>query len=510
MQQQQQKEKKNAVEERRAHSPVLYWGTVVTLVLIVITFVIGPVFGSGYAKSVSLGKAAGKTIYFDENFGYAWESYERNLAAAYGIDLQTAPDYMRSQLRVTAFQGAFFMTAYENFVESVLNKSGIVATSQKAEHLIAQSILAQTDPVAQKESLKAYKELSDKQRQTQIDGVKKEYLSMTFREDLALVPEISDFETSFLNEKAFPQKRALRYLLINEESLPDSYFTGYASQPGKTDLFTQISFRKILVSTETEMEFLLDEIEKDPEGFSRLAEDSTIDTDGGKETTLYFYELLNEFGEEHEDEFRKLTALKTGELSEVIRTEYGYLLFRITKEAVPADWEDDGLIAEIRDYITYNDSDAAAAFVAELTAEAAEAAAAEGLSRAAGTLGLTVLTTRPFAVNINGISEIGRIQNGDGEEVLTSVYGDESFFKAVFTAEADTVAETVYTDGGNIIYEVSEIEESAALGDSAALAALIPGGDEGFQNYILNHKSYRDNTQKFMETYSEMFSYSAE
>ena len=507
--QQQQKEKKNTVEERRAHSPVLYWGTVVTLVLIVITFVIGPVFGSGYAKSISLGKAAGKTIYFDENFGYAWESYERNLAAAYGVDLQNAPDYMRSQLRVSAFQGAFFMTAYENFIESILDKSGIVATSQKAEHLIARSILAQADPVAQKESLKAYKELSDKQRQTQIDGVKKEYLSMTFREDLALIPEIRDFETSFLNEKAFPQKRALRYLQIDEESLPDSYFIEYASQSDKINLFTQLSFRKILVSTETEMEFLLDEIEKDPEGFSRLAEDSTIDTDGGKETTLYFYELLNQFGTENETEFLKLAALKTGELSEVIKTEYGYLLFQITKESVPADLENDEIVTEIRDYIAYNDSDAAAAFVTDLTSAAA-AAAAEGLTQAAETLGLTVLTTRPFAVNVNGLAEIGRIQNEDGEDVLNSVYGDESFFKAVFTAETNKVAETVYTDVGNIIYEVSEIEEAAALGDSASLASLIPGGDEGFQNYILNHKSYRDNTQKFMETYSEMFSYSAE
>lgn len=508
--QQQQKEKKNTVEERRAHSPVLYWGTVVTLVLIVITFVIGPVFGSGYAKSISLGKAAGKTIYFDENFGYAWESYERNLAAAYGVDLQNAPDYMRSQLRVSAFQGAFFMTAYENFIESILDKSGIVATSQKAEHLIARSILAQADPVAQKESLKAYKELSDKQRQTQIDGVKKEYLSMTFREDLALIPEIRDFETSFLNEKAFPQKRALRYLQIDEESLPDSYFIEYASQSDKINLFTQLSLRKILVSTETEMEFLLDEIEKDPEGFSRLAEDSTIDTDGGKETTLYFYELLNQFGTENETEFLKLTALKTGELSEVIKTEYGYLLFQVTKESVPADLENDEIVTEIRDYIAYNDSDAAAAFVTDLTSAAADAAAAEGLTQAAETLGLTVLTTRPFAVNVNGLAEIGRIQNEDGEDVLNSVYGDESFFKAVFTAETNKVAETVYTDAGNIIYEVSEIEEAATLGDSASLVSLIPGGDEGFQNYILNHKSYRDNTQKFMETYNEMFSYSAE
>ena len=258
------------------------------------------------------------------------------------------------------------------------------------------------------------------------------------------------------------------------------------------------------------MEFLLDEIEKDPEGFSRLAEDSTIDTDGGKETTLYFYELLNQFGTENETEFLKLAALKTGELSEVIKTEYGYLLFQITKESVPADLENDEIVTEIRDYIAYNDSDAAAAFVTDLTSAAADAAAAEGLTQAAETLGLTVLTTRPFAVNVNGLAEIGRIQNEAGEDVLNSVYGDESFFKAVFTAETNKVAETVYTDAGNIIYEVSEIEEAATLGDSASLASLIPGGDEGFQNYILNHKSYRDNTQKFMETYSEMFSYSAE
>ena len=158
--------------------------------------------------------------------------------------------------------------------------------------------------------------------------------------------------------------------------------------------------------------------------------------------------------------------------------------------------ENDEIVTEIRDYIAYNDSDAAAAFVTDLTSAAADAAA-EGLTQAAETLGLTVLTTRPFAVNVNGLAEIGRIQNEDGEDVLNSVYGDESFFKAVFTAETNKVAETVYTDAGNIIYEVSEIEEAAALGDSASLASLIPGGDEGFQNYCFLIRLNKDFVRKF-------------
>lgn len=507
---QQQKEKKNFVEERRTHSPLLYWGTVVTLILIVITFVIGPVVGSGYAKSIVLGKAAGKTIYFDENFGYTWEQYERNLAAAYGLDMQNLPDYMKSQIRTTAFQGAFFLHAYENFVEAILNRSHVVATTGKAERLIADSILSQ-DAISQKESLKAYKELSDRQKQTQIEDVKKEYLSTLFRDDLTLVPEITSFETDFLNGEAFPEKRSLRYLQINDEAIPDTSFVEYASTDEKSFLFTQISFRKILVSTKTEMDFLLSEIQADPEQFDTLAKESTIDTDGAEEKTLYFYEILNEFGTGKEKDFRKLIELKAGELSLPIKTEYGYLLYKITKDAVAPDFTDKTTLDKIRDYVAYNDEETQASFLTALTASVADTAQAEGLDKAAETYNLTVLKTNPFPVNVNGIPAIGKIQNEKNEDVLISLYNDESFFRSVFSAEQGKVSDVVYGTASNIIYEVAEIVSSVSEnGKTDEISALIPDGSNGFQTWITSQKSYRDNTQKFMETYSEMFSYSAE
>lgn len=506
---QHQKERKNLVEERRAHSPVLYWGTVVTLVLIVVTFVIGPVIGSGYAKSIVLGKAAGKKIYFDENFGYMWEQYERNLASAYGLDLQTVPDYMKSQLRTTAFQGAFFMRAYDNFVELIQKKSGITATTGKAEKLIAESILSQ-DEVSMRESLKAYKELSDRQKQEQIDAVKQEYLSTLFRNDLSLIPEITDFESSFLNEKAFPEKRSLRYIQIDDESVPDSSFAEYASADDKAFLFTKISFRKILVSTKTEMDFLLSEIKADPTQFDTLAKDSTIDTDEAKETELYFYEILNEFGTKKEKDFRKLIDLKAGDLSDVIKTEYGYLLYKITKDAVAPDFSEKSVIDKVRDYVTYNDEDVLASLVAELTTSVGEAAKRDGLDKTAGEFGLSVLQTKPFPVNIDGLAAVGKIQNEKNEDILVAFSGDDSFFRTVFSARQGTVSDVVYGANYNIIYEVDEIVSGSATGEKSEMATLIPGADEGFHAWILNHKSYRDDTNKFMETYSEMFSYSGE
>lgn len=502
---QHQKERKNTVEERRSHSPLLYWGTVVTLVLIVITFVIGPVLGSSYAKSIVLGKAAGKKIYFDENFGYTWEQYERNLASAYGIDLQNVPDYMKSQLRTTAFQGAFFMRAYADFVDSILEKSGIIATTTKAEKEIAESILSYPE-ADRKEALKAYKDLSAAQKQAQIDNVKEEYLSTLFRNDLALIPEIADFETAFLNEKAFPEKRALSYLQINEKSISDSTYAEYAAD--KTDLFTQISFQKILVSTKTEIDFLLSEIEADPTQFETLAKESTIDTDEARDTTLYFYEILNEFGTKKEKEFKKLATLKAGELSPIIKTEFGYFLFKITKDAVAPDFTDAATVAKVRDYVTYNDEAAEAAFIAEMTAAVAESAKVDGLNKAAETFGLTVLKTKPFAVNIGGLNEIGKIQNEENQNVLASLSADESFFRQVFSAAQGTVNDVVYGDSFNLIYEVASINSDSSVGDNESLRSLIPDADAGFRAWILAHKSYRDNTRKFMETYSEMFSYS--
>lgn len=506
---QHQKERKNSVEERRVHSPVLYWGTVVTLVLIVVTFVIGPVIGSGYAKSIVLGKAAGKKIYFDENFGYTWEQYERNLASAYGLDLQTVPDYMKTQLRTTAFQGAFFMQAYEYFVDSLQKESNITATTGKAEKLIAESILGQ-DEVSMKESLKAYKELSDKRKQEQIDSVRREYLSALFRDDLALVPEITDFESSFLIENAFPEQRSLRYIQIDDKSVPDSSFAEYASANDRIFLFTTISFRKILVSTKTEMDFLLSEIRNDPTQFDTLAKDSTIDTDEGKETALFLYEILNEFGMKNEKDFRKLIDLKAGELSDVIKTEYGYLLYKITKDAAAPDFSQKAVVDKVRDYITYNDEDVLAALVSELTTSVGEAAKSDGLDKAAEAFGLTVLKTKPFSVNIDGLAAVGKIQNDKNEDVLVSFSGEESFFRSVFSAKQGTVSDIVYGISSNIIYEVNEIISSPKTGDSSEMASLIPDADEGFHSWILNNKSYRDNTGKFMETYSEMFSYSGE
>lgn len=505
---QHEKERKNFVEERRTHSPALYWGTVVTLVLIVITFVIGPVIGSGYAKSIVLGKAAGKKIYFDENFGYTWEQYERNLASAYGLDLQTVPDYMKSQLRTTAFQGAFFMRAYEYFVESILGKSKVTVTTEKAEKIIAESILSQ-DEISMKESLKAYKELSDKQKRDQIESVKQEYLSTLFRDDLSLVPEISEFESSFLSEKAFPEKRSLRYIQLNDESIPDSSFIEYASTDNKIFLFNQISFRKILVSTKAEMEFLLAEIQADPTQFDTLAKDSTIDTDEAKETTLYFYEILNEFGTDKEKDFRKLIDLKAGDISEMIKTEYGYLLYKITKDPVTPNFSNNSTVDKIRDYVAYNDKDILSAFLAELTTSVEKSAKSEGLDKTAESYSLSILKTKPFPVNITGLPAIGKIQNDKNEDVLISLSEDETFFRSVFSARQGEVSDVIYGSSFNIIYEIDEIISDSKTGDNTEMTSLIPDANEGFHTWILNHKSYHDNTRKFMETYSEMFSYSS-
>ena len=94
---------------------------------------------------------------------------------------------------------------------------------------------------------------------------------------------------------------------------------------------------------------------------------------------------------------------------------------------------------------------------------------------------------------------------------MISLYNDESFFRSVFSAEQGKVSDVVYGSSSNIIYEVAEITPSASdNGKNDEISALIPDGSNGFRTWITSQKSYRDNTQKFMETYSEMFSYSGE
>lgn len=500
----QQQEKKNSVEERRTHSPLLYWGTVVTLVLIVVTFVIGPVIGSGYARSISLGKAAGKTIYYDEQFGYAWEQYEQNMASVYGLDLQNMQGYMKSQIRVTAFQGAFFMQAHDCFVQSILDRANIIASQQKAEKIIADSLLAQ-DSYSQKESLKAYRLLSNKERQDQVEAIQEDYLRTIFRDDLMEIPTVQDFETSFLNEKAFPEKRAIRYLQINNDVLPSSYFVDYGKKD-KSHYFTQITAQKIMVSTKTEMDFILSEIEAAPEKFSNIAKDSTNDTDKGEEKTLFFHEILNEFGDSKEKDFKVLLTLKKDQLSPVIKTEYGLLVYKITQDPIEANFEDQIVLDEVKEYILNNDDKAIAGFLADYTAKVYEAVVSTGFDETSKNYNVTISETQPFFINVNGLEQFGNIQNTNDEDVLQFLSTDENFFKNVFSSEIGTLQDILYGESSHLIYEVSQIEKVDAVGEKQNLEALFVDGSTAFQNYIFNHKSYHDNTQKFMDTYSEMFS----
>jgi parvulin-like peptidyl-prolyl isomerase len=504
-----QKEKKAVVKDKDSSSseiarrfkqnPAVFIGTVVVLVLVIVSFVVVPAF---VPESTNSGG--------DFIFGY----YDKapvswiygNMFAQYvdqAISYYQSQGVETSDFRVAAeiWRQAYEMAVTHTAVLQMMRKSNYSVPEKTVNRAVAQRPEFQENG---RFSQALYKQKSDSARlviwrQTQDELTKVMFFNDFFE---LLVPS---GEMDFIANMSSPMKK-FEVVFFKVDDYPESYYFSYAQE--HPELFNTIHLSRITVSGEREARKILASIRDGTSAFEDAARDQSQDgyaDMGGDMGNRYSFELDSEIS--NLEDRRIIFALGRGEISNVIKTGDNWSFFRVENELTQADFADEAVMEKVRSYVRNFErgrmEDWAIAQANDFISEAAES----GLENAARWRYLERHSFGPLPVNYGGIDLFTSLESftvpGLTLQDLQNLSRNENFWKAAFSARLNTPSEPL-VHGNNVfvfipVEEIEADEESiqriTSMYSSYWLRSIT---EQSLQPYFLNNEKMDD---RFWDAY---------
>jgi len=509
-----QTSKKAPVEKESASSelirrfkanPALFIGTVVVLVLVIVSFVLVPAIVPestrgggdltfGYYDKVPISYVPGN--YFADSQEQIARYYQRMIE---NFDVMTLGTYI--------WKPAFDRTVVHTAILQEMKKSNFSVPVKTVDRNVAQLPQFQENG---RFSAALYKQMSDTSRlvlwrQVQDELTKNQYFSDLFN---LLIPK---GEAAFISKMA-SEMRTFDGVIFNVDDFPASEYLAYAEK--NPTLFDSIHLSRITVtSSEKEAKKILESIKNETTTFEDAAKAQSQDVSysdrGGDMGIRYVYELESEIPDAGDRE--KIFGLGKGELSDVIKIQDMWGFFRVEDELVKADFNDDAVMDRVRSYVRNwargdmeNWAEAQANdFIAEVKAS--------GFENAVRWQNKDKFSFGPLPVNYGNIDlfttlESFSISGLSGQE-LSDLSRNERFWKNAFSIDVGTPSKPVIQGSKVFVFypteqvtaeedKIKEIETTYTSGwvDNTTDQSLMP--------YFLNNEKM-DN--RFWETYYRIF-----
>jgi peptidyl-prolyl cis-trans isomerase D len=212
--------------------------------------------------------------------------------------------------------------------------------------------------------------------------------------------------------------------------------------------FVKIKLSRILVkSGESQAAEIRRKILDKTSTFEELAKTYSKDDyadKGGDMGWRYAYDVEADF--ESKDVAQKVLALKTGELSDVLKGTFGWLIYRADSESANPDFSSAAALEDVKNYLTrYEKGKIEDYFVARGT-QLAQSAATVGFEKAAQQAGLKAIPTEFFPLNLGSVFSFAPVRAiPDTETPTNAIYSEDFFFRA-FSLGKDQVSAPVVLD----------------------------------------------------------------
>jgi len=509
-----QTSKKAPVEKESASSelarkfktnPALFIGTVVVLVLVIVSFVLVPAIVPestrgggdltfGYYDKVPISYVPGNYLAdTQEQFARYYQSVIEN------FDIGTMREYI--------WRPAFNRTVVHTAILQEMKRSNFSVPEKTVNRNVA--LLPQFQENG-RFSAALYNQMSDTNRlvlwrQKQDELMKDQYFSDLFN---LLIPA---GEAAFVSGMA-SDMRTFDGVIFNVEDFPASEYLAFAEE--NPDLFDSIHLSRIIVnSSEKEAKKILESIKNGTTTFEEAAKSQSQDKSssdrGGDMGTRYVYDLEREILDEGDRE--KIFSLGRGELSDVIRILDMWGFFRVEEELIKADFNDDAVMNTVRSYVR-NWARARMENWAEAQANNFIAEVKEsGFDNAVRWQNKEKFSLGPLFINYGNIdlfaaNESFSIPGLSGQE-LSDLSRNEKFWKSAFFTDIQTPSKPVIQGNKVFVFfpteqikaeedKIKEIEYkyTSEWVDNITDQSLIP--------YFLNSKKMVDH---FQETYDRIF-----
>jgi hypothetical protein len=500
------KEKKAPVKEKESASseigrkfkqnPGVYIGSVVILVLVVVTFVGGDFLSGGRRYA---GKSTDLTFGLYDNVPISWvpgnvlsQYYERsfNNFRAQGYDPNDR--WVNYYVWKRAYEGAVVHTA----ILQIMKKSGYSVSEKAVDRAVVQLSQFQDNG---RFSMVLYNRMSDSNRLALWRQTREEIEKSLFFSDFftLLIPES---EVKFIANMSSPA-RTFDFVSFNVDDYPESSYVLYAQENSK--LFDSIHLSMITVSSsEREAKKILSSIKDGTTTFEDAAraqsKDSYADR-GGDMGIRFCYEIDSEISNAADREM--IYSLGRGDLSDIISTNDGWAFFRVEDALTKADFDDLSVMERVRSYVNSSERGRMEDWAIDQAKEFIAETEKSGYINAARWRNLESNSFGPIPVNYGGIDLFTAIESltveGLDEQDLQGLSKNENFWETAFSTPVNTPCQPLVQGSKVLVFvAIEEIEaeessiESVASAYSSQFLQYI--SDQSLQNYFMSNEKMTD------------------
>jgi hypothetical protein len=302
-------------------------------------------------------------------------------------------------------------------------------------------------------------------------------------------------------------KRSFDVVAFNVDDFPQEEYLAYGTDNER--LFGSVHLSKITVnSSEREAKKILDSIKDGTTTFEDAARAQSIDTyadRGGDMGSRYYYDLEREIPDPVQR--GTIVNLPKGELSDIIRVEDSWVVFRVEDELKPADFEDEAVMETVRSYLRNWDRGRMESLAFDKANEFISDAKSSSFDSAARFRYLQKGSFGPLPVNFGSIELFDSLEastvTGLTAQDLKDLSSNEHFWKTAFSTEINTPCEPL-VQGNNVLVflpteQVEADEESLeGIANSYKDYWLTRVTEESIQYYFKNNPRMDD---RFIDTY---------
>ena len=441
------------VKHRLKTQPYLFIGTVLVLVLVIISFVFVPAIvpsarmrGGG---ELIFGYYNGVPIkYSRDNYFY---NIQQNIARSQQLS-QDDPNFIFRYAQI--WRQSFDETVVHFGILDEMKTAGYIAPENVVDQEVAKLPYFQENG---RFSAARYRAMDNNTRMNIWRQVKDDVIKNIYISDMATLKTASN-ETSFISSMGSP-RRSFDLALFPFSSYPDSEIASFVE--ANPALFRVIHLSRITVNSgEREARQVLESITNGVSTFEEAARASSQDwyaDRGGDMGILMAFELVYEVSDEQARE--SLIRLPRDSFSDIIKVDSGWAFFRAEEAAQDANINDTAQKEKIRDYIMNNlrgrAEDWLIAEAEKFIAEANE----KGFNEAIGSGNIEKRSFGPLPLNYGNSTLFASISSA-GVPELTNAGTNQFFWRAAFSTPINSLSRPVVI--GDNVAVLLPLEESEA------------------------------------------------
>ena len=478
---------------------MLWIGSVLILILSVICFV---VFGvgteliravSGEGNGISFGKYNGKEVVLapGTDFANAVQSYT-NYYQNQGQNLdQSAYFYIYNY----AFNAAVQSMAYKDAVKKSGYKPSGVAISRAMLPYFLNSE-GKYDP-------KLYNQISNADKESLKTSISKQLVWQRFYDDtFGSSEKLGDYAfygiKSSENENTFiasmgEEKRSFDTVSFDKSSYPESEIKKFGTE--NLSLFDTYSLSMITVKEEAQAKKILGQLNNSEitfeDAITEYSEKYYTDGDG-KVKENFAYQIKENL--EKEEDFAKVEALAKDALSEILKTNTGYSIYKCTGEKTSANIEETATFDAVKNYITTNKQSMVNDFFTEKAKTFVANAKIDGFDAAAKKAELEVASISAFPLNYGDVSIADKLDSSNAK-AFANASSNEEFLEKAFSMKVNDISEPMTLGNFITVFQLTGIQNEKA--DEAKLAKLTEEttnyDQNGAQSALLSSKKVENN-----------------